>query len=146
MIGPWAGHGEMLTENGVFTMDYLHFKMPEERLHLGVHFTFLNFYSDFQISSQIHESLTPNCGVLMIKFTHESDEFVLEIWVENERLLILRCSWSSAADQKSSLCLTNKHSWVTPLDISVEYQQQHCHLWLQLKRTGPFRENAVTKF
>ncbi|EGW10917.1 hypothetical protein I79_011763 [Cricetulus griseus] len=41
--------------------------------------TFLNFYSDLQISSQIQESLTPNSGVLLRKFSRESDELVLAI-------------------------------------------------------------------
>lgn len=35
------------------------------------------------------------------------------------------------------------YSWVT-LDSSIG-SQQHCHLWLQLKWTGLFLENAITK-
>lgn len=60
----------MLTENWVSENDYLH--------AWGVATFRGSFYiPDFQISSQIQESLTPKSRVLMRKFTHESDEPVL---------------------------------------------------------------------
>lgn len=62
----------MLMGNWVFKNDYLH--------AWGVATFRGSFYMpDFQISSQIQESLTPKSGVLMRKFTHESDEPVLEL-------------------------------------------------------------------
>lgn len=42
-------------------------------------FSILNFYSDFQISSQYEDALTANSGVFRRQFTHKRDELVLEV-------------------------------------------------------------------
>lgn len=42
-------------------------------------FSILNFYSDFQISSQTEDALTASSGVFRRQFTHKRDQLVLEV-------------------------------------------------------------------
>lgn len=75
--------GKMLTENW-FAKKKKKKRLPTLRDAWGDptfrgSFSILNFYSDFQISSQTEGALTASSGVFRRQFTHKRDQLFLEV-------------------------------------------------------------------